>query len=50
MNFFIEELPIFFPFSVLYKEQLEYMSEIKRSLDMNVLFFFSKRNINNFSI
>lgn len=36
MNVFIEELPVFFPFSLLYKEQLEYMIEIKHSLDMNV--------------
>ena len=36
MNLFIDELQIFFPYAVLYKEQLEYMKEIKRSLDMNV--------------
>ena len=39
MDFFIGELPVYFPFSVLYKEQLEYMTEIKRSLDMNVFLF-----------
>lgn len=39
MNFFIDELQVFFPFSVLYKEQFQYMSEIKRSLDMNVFIF-----------
>jgi hypothetical protein len=41
MNFFLEDLPVFFPFSLLYKEQLEYMTEIKHSLDMNVVFLLS---------
>lgn len=36
MNFFIDELEVTFPYPVVYKEQFEYMKEIKNSLDMNV--------------
>ena len=37
MRFYIDELPVYFPFDMIYKEQLEYMREIKRALDMQVL-------------
>jgi DNA excision repair protein ERCC-2 len=36
MRFDIDELPVYFPFEMVYKEQLEYMREIKRALDMQV--------------
>lgn len=36
MNFFIEDLQVIFPYPKVFKEQYEYMKEIKHSLDMNV--------------
>ena len=36
MKFKIDELPVYFPFEMLYKEQYEYMKEIKKALDMEV--------------
>jgi len=36
MKFYIDELPVYFPFDRLFKEQYEYMKEIKRCLDKEV--------------
>jgi DNA excision repair protein ERCC-2 len=33
MRFFIEELEVFFPYDLVYREQLEYMTELKHALD-----------------
>lgn len=32
-TFYIEELRVFFPYDAVYPEQLEYMKELKRTLD-----------------
>jgi DNA excision repair protein ERCC-2 len=34
MKFYIDELPVYFPFEMMYKEQYEYMTQIKKALDM----------------
>eukprot|EP01016_Furgasonia_blochmanni_P002677 TRINITY_DN11043_c0_g1_i2.p1 TRINITY_DN11043_c0_g1~~TRINITY_DN11043_c0_g1_i2.p1 ORF type:complete len:831 (+),score=146.97 TRINITY_DN11043_c0_g1_i2:59-2551(+) len=34
MRFKIDDLEVFFPFKFVYKEQLEYMTELKRTLDL----------------
>ena len=36
MNFHIDNLLIYFPYKVVYKEQLEYMKELKKTLDNSV--------------
>jgi len=33
MKIYIDELPVYFPFDKMYKEQYEYMKEIKKCLD-----------------
>eukprot|EP00758_Cryptobia_borreli_P018881 Tbor_TRINITY_DN7599_c0_g1::TRINITY_DN7599_c0_g1_i1::g.908::m.908 len=36
MKFFIDEIPIIFPYPQLYPEQLDYMTTMKRGLDQGV--------------
>ena len=33
MKFMLEGMPVYFPYEFIYKEQYEYMLEIKRALD-----------------
>ena len=40
MRFFIEDLEVIFPYPVVYKEQFEYMKELKRILDNQVYNLF----------
>jgi DNA excision repair protein ERCC-2 len=36
MRFLIDDLEVFFPYSLVYKEQYEYMKELKKTLDNQV--------------
>lgn len=36
MRFFIDDLEVVFPYEYVYKEQLEYMTELKRTIDLKV--------------
>ena len=36
MKFFLDDLPILFPYEFVYPEQYEYMKDIKKALDAKV--------------